>query len=99
MRNVQRVTLKFKGQRKAREYVVYPKGYRSDGTLVFQADDACGIVDPTTRRCLYTAKSSYPVMLAAPGAIKFVMEQADLDAIIAAQPQSGDKIGAGVFIA
>jgi hypothetical protein len=96
MGKVKTVSLKFKGQRKAQDYVVYPKSQGDEGRLTFQSDKAIGRVDPTTKVCIYQPGSPYA--LGHKECQRFVMDQADFDAIAEAQAKSGDTMGGGVCV-
>ena len=95
MASVKTISLQFQGQRKPQDYVVYPAGYKSDGSLNFQSDKTCGRVNPTTGECIYNPKAQYFAMLLHPSAIHFTMDQETIDKIKEAQPQSGDTMGGG----
>jgi hypothetical protein len=98
MARVKTVSLTFKGQRKAQEYVVYPAQAGDDGKLKFQSDKTCGIVDPATGACQMTTKSGYFVHLAISG-FATTLDADTIAKLQDAQPKSGDSIAGVCFIA
>ncbi len=99
------VSLKLSKMRKPDECVVYPGSPDDRGLLRFQGDRLVGIVDAETgkARINYKHGSSYPVFLHLQNGMRgleiITLDQSTIDAIKAAQPKSGDRIGGGVFIA
>lgn len=99
------VTLKVGKMRKADECVVYPLSYLDNPDRRFiQGGRLVGLVDLVTgkARVNYKTGSTYPnsFHLQNHPNIEIVQLTPDeIEAIKAATPQSGDKIGGGVYIA
>ena len=99
------VSLKLSKMRKLDECVVYPSSPDDRGWLRFQGDRLVGMVHAETgkARINYKHGSSYPVFLHLQNGMRgleiVTLDQSTIDAIKAAQPKSGDRIGGGVFVA
>ena len=101
---MKQVMLKVGKMRKADECVVYPVDSTNPDRRFVQGGRLVMIMDITNgvARCNYKTGSTYPNSLHLinhPNIEIVQLSQADVDAIVAATPKSGDRIGGGVFVA
>jgi hypothetical protein len=94
------INAKLGKMRKAVDWIVYPA--KKDGRIVIQADHRIAVFhnDGSNKGLLskYCPTGAYFVHLSpACGATVVDIPQDVVDAALAAQPQSGDVIGAGVY--
>lgn len=94
------IKLQLPGMRKADECVVYP---RNNGEpIVIQGARSIARFDPVTGEGIVNFKGSNPkyfVHLMGAGAQRFTFDQAFIRQCQEIVPNSGDEIGAGVYIA
>lgn len=92
---------KFLGMKRADEFVVYP--FKPGELIVVQGSRSIGKFDPVTGEGVLNWKGSKPKyfmhLSAFLGAEPFHFPADFVEKAIQAQPQSGDHIGAGVYIA
>lgn len=101
---MRQVTLKIGKMRKPDECVVYPVDSSAPTRRFVQGDRLVLICDIVTRkaRCNYKTGSTYCNSLHLinhPNIEIHELSEADIQAIIEATPNSGDRIGGGVFVA
>jgi hypothetical protein len=98
---VQRINAKLAGMRKPQNFVVYP--FKPGALIMVQSDKCIGRFDPVTGRGIINWRGSNyktsvhlsPIL----GAEEYEFPQDFVDTCIALQPQSGDQIGAGCYVA
>lgn len=97
------VTAKLATMRKPQEFVVYPFKPENNGHVIVQSDKAIGQFDPITGAGVLNWRGSggkyFMHLNAFMGAEPFQFPMDFVNECIAAQPVSGDKIGAGVYVA
>ena len=98
---MKRVAIKIGNMRKDADFIVYP--YKAGQTSLFiQSDKRCALVEIDTGRCVLSAPKNYPNrthLTLEQGATLCTLPRFVIEACLAAQPRSGDRIGAVGVIA
>ncbi len=100
---MQHITAKLGNMRKATDWVVYPAQPMNPHILVIQSDHRIAHIDSQTGEGMLSAHKSggaYFVHLVKEAGASYITAPKDvIEAALAARPQSGDNVGAGVRVA
>ena len=95
------IPYKLASMRKEQEFVVYP--YKPGELITVQSEKAIGRFDPVTGQGVLNWRGSgskyFMHLNSFMGAEPFQFPDEFVQLCVTAQPQSGDEIGAGVFVA
>ena len=95
------INYKLAGMRKAQDFTIYP--FKPDAAkITVQSDKAIGEFDPVTGEGVLNWRGSgakyFHHLMPMMGAERFTFPREFVELCITMQPQSGDEIGAGVYV-